>query len=271
MRKIAFLGDENRGEEILNILQSLGGENNYKCQCNNKGCFYYIDENHHIISDFIKDNLENDFKVFTIDVFHNIYKEHIESITSYRWDDNLEDIIYISHTGEENQIKNPKQTINKIDFTTENYENEVEIELGNDREIVNENGKIKIIKKKFPTSFQECCNILNIQVGGELLYDVYDENNDNQYSSHYINELLNGLDDFRKLIICRDAYWKMLGDWEPNWNDESDKYTISFKCDEIFLNNTMWYSEVLAFPTPEIRNEFYEHFKELIEKCKKFL
>ena len=44
MKKIAFLGDEHKGEEILNVLQLLGGENSYKCHCNNKGCFYYIDD-----------------------------------------------------------------------------------------------------------------------------------------------------------------------------------------------------------------------------------
>ena len=287
MRKIAFLGDENNGEEILNILQLLGGDNIYKCHCNNKGCFYYIDdENHYIISGFItQDNLEENFKLFTIEDFQKSYPhkpgEHIvfnggsvEPIVTFRWNEQLEDIIYISYSGAEKQqntVTTPKQTINKIDFTSENYENEVEIELGNDREIINENGKIKIIKKKFPTSFQECCAVLGIQVGGELFYDVYDGDDDGHYSSHYNNELLNKLDDFRRLIVCRDAYWKMLGNWEPNWEDETDKYTISLRCGKIHLNNNKWYSEVLAFPTTEIRNEFYEYFKDLIEKCKYFL
>lgn len=287
MRKIAFLGDENKGEEILNVLQLLGGENNYKCQCNNKGCFYYIDdENHYIISDFItQDNLEENFKLFTIEDFQKSYPhkpgEHIvfngglvEPIVTFRWNEQLEDIIYISYSGAEKQqitVIAQKPTINKIDFTSENYENEVEIELGNDREIVNENGKIKIIKKKFPTSFQECCEIMRICPGGEFQYDYDIDDASSKFDTKYEDALIDKLDAFRKLIICRDAYWKMLGNWEPNWENETDKYTISLKCGKIHLNNTMWYSEVLAFPTAEIRNEFYEYFKELIEKCKYLL
>lgn len=274
MKKIAFLGDEHKGEEILNVLQLLGGENSYKCHCNNKSCFYYIDdENNYIISDFITqdNNIEEKFKLFTFEEFKKNYSYVFEeNVISIWWDNGLEEIFFISSDKEKQTTYSTqkKESINKIDFTTENYENEVELELGNDREIINENGKIKIIKKKYPTSYQECCATLGIQVGGELLYDIDDNEN---YTSNYNDKLTSELDDFRKLIICRNAYWKISGDWNPNWEDETDKYTISFKCNEIFLNNTMWYSEVLAFPTPEIRNDFYEHFKDIIEKCKHFL
>ena len=59
--------------------------------------------------------------------------------------------------------------------------------------------------------------------------------------------------------------------WEPDWNDETSKFTISNKCNKIFLNNTAWYAEVLSFPTAEMRDTFYENFKDLIESCKELL
>jgi hypothetical protein len=42
------------------------------------------------------------------------------------------------------------------------------------------------------------------------------------------------LEAFRKLLICRDAYWKIAGEqleldkpWEPDWSTESEvKYVI---------------------------------------------
>ena len=49
------------------------------------------------------------------------------------------------------------------------------------------------------------------------------------------------------------------------------KFTISNKCNKIYLNNTAWYAEVLSFPTAEMRDVFYENFKDLIEQCKELL
>ena len=75
----------------------------------------------------------------------------------------------------------------------------------------------------------------------------------------------------RELLLFRDAWWKMADDWKPDWNEETDKFTISNKCNKIYLNNTAWYAEVLSFPTAEMRDAFYEDFKELINECKELL
>lgn len=85
---------------------------------------------------------------------------------------------------------------------------------------------------------------------------------------NYRKEQLNTL---QQLLIFRDAWWKMADDWKPDWNEETDKFTISNKCNKIYLNNTAWYAEVLSFPTAEMRDEFYNNFKELIEFCKELL
>ena len=60
--------------------------------------------------------------------------------------------------------------------------------------------------------------------------------------------------------------------WNPDLEDRKDKfYCIYRDGEEIVLND--WYvdNKILAFPTIEMRNTFYENFKDLIEKCKKLL
>ena len=55
----------------------------------------------------------------------------------------LEDeIIRLNHKYEEDMRAEKLRHAEEIRTLTENYENEVELELGNDREIINENGKI---------------------------------------------------------------------------------------------------------------------------------
>ena len=82
-----------------------------------------------------------------------------------------------------------------------------------------------------------------------------------------------------KLLVCREAYWKIAGEemglgksWEPRWNDSyQKKWIINFYQDEINLTNGSNVHFVLTFPTEEMRDAFYENFKEEIEQCKELL
>ena len=142
--------------------------------------------------------------------------------------------------------------------------NKLEIILG-DYEIKEENGKYYAVKKnpKYPKTYEECCDILN------------------EYSAQpnitgYKYELL---DNFRKLLICRDAYWKLAGEemglgkpWKPNWNDLCDKHTIyTVYGDEVWRDIGQTVNTILTFPTEEMRDAFYENFKDLVEECKELL
>ena len=81
------------------------------------------------------------------------------------------------------------------------------------------------------------------------------------------------------LLICRDAYWKIAGEqmglgkpWKPDWkNDEQLEYVIICRRNCIVKDTFVAKDVILAFPTPEIRDAFYENFKELIEICKELL
>jgi hypothetical protein len=60
--------------------------------------------------------------------------------------------------------------------------------------------------------------------------------------------------------------------WKPNWEDESDKFTIEYFYNNIDTDTLRTYeSHMFAFPTAEMRDAFYENFKEEIEECKELL
>ena len=120
-------------------------------------------------------------------------------------------------------------------------------------------------KPQYPKTYEECCKILGI------------EDRENGYCG-YEYELLG---EFQKLYICRDAYWKIAGEqmgldkpWKPDWgeNDGGYRYCIRNQSNKIVLSNE-WLGEnyILSFPTAEMRDAFYENFKELIDKCKELL
>ena len=83
-----------------------------------------------------------------------------------------------------------------------------------------------------------------------------------------------------QLLVCRNAYWKIAGKqmgldapWEPDWKKNDKKYIISVFEDAViyFENETFNRNTILAFPTAEMRDAFYENFKELIKQCKELL
>lgn len=145
-----------------------------------------------------------------------------------------------------------------------------------------ENGNVinatKIVlekKNKYPKTYEECYKVLGIPIhGGIALVGNW------CMEDGYIVQHLETLRALSKLFICRDAYWKIAGEemglgkpWKPDWTDqESPKYCITSSKDQVeafkryYIMNT-----ILAFPTEEMRNAFYENFKELIESYKELL
>ena len=119
-------------------------------------------------------------------------------------------------------------------------------------------------KKEYPKTYEKCWY--------ELKHDI---NHDKVEG--YKSDILSA---FQKLLICRDAYWKIAGDemglgkpWE---------LSIGTPIYYIYYNRTVGtikndYADdiqgniILAFPTKEMRDAFYENFKELIEIVKELL
>lgn len=123
-------------------------------------------------------------------------------------------------------------------------------------------------KPKYPKTYEECCDVLvNHDRYREILVSIPGVS----YKSNLI-------ETFTKLLICRDAYWKIAGEqmglgkpWEPDWKDSNFKYCLKKMGDNIEKTSEMTISCILAFPTEEMRDAFYENFKELINECKELL
>jgi len=64
----------------------------------------------------------------------------------------------------------------------------------------------------------------------------------------------------------------MCDGWRPNWNDNNLKYGIKYSYDKFDKGwNRCSMSMILTFPTPEIRDKFFETYRDLIEEAKMFL
>ena len=130
-------------------------------------------------------------------------------------------------------------------------------------QFVDENGKIinaqKIVlekkEKKYPKTYKECCEVL-------------DWNHRDYDRVGYESELLC---KFQVLLLCRDAYWKIAGDWRPEFRFGKKKYCIMTKDNKVISATVEETNRILAFPTEEMRDAFYENFKSEIEICKELL
>ena len=117
-------------------------------------------------------------------------------------------------------------------------------------------------KPTYPKTIEECVKLLGVDFRLDM--------------DSYKRKLMA---NFYRLILCRDAYWKIAGEemglgkpWEPDWKHGKDKfYCICTTEGEIVLGE--WYidNKILAFPTEKMRDAFYGNFKDLIEQCKELL
>lgn len=71
-----------------------------------------------------------------------------------------------------------------------------------------------------------------------------------------------------QLIQLRDCY---NGEWKPDWKDNSFKYVIYTYYDEIIDDRNVSNNAILTFKTEELRDEFLNNFRKLIEKAKPLL
>jgi hypothetical protein len=277
-KNIAFKGHPQRGGEIINILKMLGGINKWDYLADSTLCVYYI--NCKGIINYNSYNEGYNLEIFTIEDFIKkypykvgdkvIYDGEIQRISEMKWDCNLNKVIYTMNTvcgigihecydvswirpyKEENVIKETP-----IDFVKES-DDKYRIVLNHQFDMVVDEGEYYAIKRKpkYPKIISECFNSLEDDelVNNKLLYA------------------------FRDLINARNAYWKIAGNqmglgkpWKPDWKDCSEsKYCIYISESEIKTGVFHYDTQILAFPTMEMCEEFLKNFGYIIEKCKDF-
>jgi hypothetical protein len=296
MKNIAIEGHTTRGKEVIEILEMLGGDNtnHYTGTCIDR--IYFVNGNRDIDSYRIN-SFSYNFQIFILEEFLKKYPYKVgdmvrvpeyESevcIDDMRWNgdeiqysvsaDETESLFEWYSVGELNKCNEPhKEEIaeEKIyiklapDLKVEGRKFGYKIPNGYEFECVRENEIIlKPINSQYPKTYCECCDVL--QVG--FIYELKELTKDEAKL----------MDCFISLKRCRDAYWKIAGEemglgkpWKPDWTNPSErKYCIVNTEEKV----TKWVQKttkkILAFPTEEMRDIFYENFKDLIEECKELL
>lgn len=141
---------------------------------------------------------------------------------------------------------------------------------GNLKEIALQAFKEEELVYKFPKTWDEFIENKspNLRCFNALTQAFYSCFKDEEEADAYIA--------FGKLIQLRDEYWRIDGDWKPTYLNNvirlskideyyCEKYHIIHPFD---TNGTICW--ILTFRTDEIRDEFYNNFKDLIEKAKMF-
>lgn len=288
--KLAIKGHPTRGKEVIEILEMLGGENFLKHDGSYTKSYYYIDNNL-ICCYYGRPNsksytLEEFFEKFPYKVGDKVIA-YIEgclaqfTIQDMRWNHESNKVEYkicsswldtslILPYKEETKTMEGVYAYNEINCEHQEFGDKVKIRLGNDYEIKVEDKITYIIKKqsnKYPKTYEECCKVLKIQTdGGIALVGKWCMEDD------YIPQHLEILRTFSKLLICRDAYWKIAGNWEPTWScNDNCKYGICVERNHTMRCTRLKSNTILIFPTEEMRDVFNDNFKDLIEECKELL
>ena len=287
MAYLAIKGHATRGNEIIEILKMLGCNNNGACTGSDTNKMYTFDGS---VIDYVGlDNRGRNFKIFTLEEFlekfpykvgDEISVPECESkvrICNIEWSGY--DIQYYTnekeyYSAEElNKYNQPEESkkharvplavFDRIRFGEEPWNADlVELILGNDYEVIVKNGRTIVARKQpqYPKELKECSQILGYNTSYTLPINY-------EHRGFVIRSL-------QWLLICRDAYWIHAGDWEEKRKEKSMHYVIYSTLSGKVVKDTKpncIANYLLDFPTEEMRDAFYDNFKDLIEECEELL
>lgn len=304
MAKLAIKGHKERGNEVIALLEMLGGKNRVELFGDQDSDSYWMACDDTIHCGYVKSG--SDYKIFTLEEFEKEFPYKvgdkvdcrmfgIRSVTSMYWNCSIDQILY-SVKNEENECDvmiacakdlrpyNPEPVETSPDkakapsLEGQDYSEgrcSYKIPEGFEFEKV-ENDEIilKPKKKVLPKTYKECCEVLGIDhnlyldlnhgdISGEYKPNVYTQNVVYLFNKLYM------------VLICRDAYWKLADDWSFNigGNSQETVYAITIYGTGILRDfyHALNCNRILVFPTEDMRDVFYENFKDLINECKELL
>lgn len=296
---LAIKGDAERGNEVIGVLKMFGGKEctipSLRLNGTDTSHVYFITHNENAITTMpLAEAVKNtSIRVYGIGAFLGAYPfkvGDVVAIPEYESDVRIVDMYwdgfevqYVVYRNDEKETYTAKELLDLnadivddasttlgnnycqagkiagVCFNKENYENEVELHLGN-YEIVNRNGKTYAVLKEptYPVTFESCLAVLGFKE-----YDF--KLNGLPYAYREVERLA-------RIIACRDAYWKITDNWHPDWtNNNQKKYTIMFYQDQLTKGSGPNKNCILSFPTEELRDKFYDNFYPMITECKHLL
>ena len=146
---------------------------------------------------------------------------------------------------------------------------EIDKEQSTERQIV-----LRKIENKSARSWKEYCEkmkgknsyfynnairrIVDSQFGSEPVLSEFEDMED-----------VETLEAFSKLLRLRKDW---VGEWKPDWtNEDQTKFTIISAENEISKGEHYKVGSSMSFPTEEMRDEFFDCFKDLLETAKPLL
>lgn len=250
--KLGIKGHETRGDEIIKILEMLGGKNHHEMSGGiYDKYFYYIDDEYKDISySYIGPYEIKGYEIFSLEDFLEKFPykvgdkvnvwvnyDHFSGpraeleeaeIKSMRWNSARCQIAYkMKDINREFYIEDIKGKID--DKTTKDMEekkinqmslancdlDEVEIVLGDRFKLKIIDGKYYAVRKKptYPKTYEECWKVFDLKHNLSLWWNAYDAHFG--IVSKLPKELLGikeNIESLSKLLVCRNVYWKLYGE-----------------------------------------------------------
>lgn len=293
MAELAIKGHKTRGKEVIALLEMLGGKNESLIPYDGRDTdsFYRITDDSCVVSSrFCPSKKGVKYQTYTLEVFEKEFPYKVGDevrlgvpdevrITNMYWDSCSDQVIYEAlsvNGGREYDNLHAKQLSPCKEQTSPDKAKAPALE-GQDYsegrcsykipegfefdKVENDEIILKPKKKEFPKTYEECCEVIGIS-----RHDV-----EIDLPQPYQQNMFN----LFKLLICRDAYWKLADDWS---------FKIGGNSQEVVYGITIWGTGImkdfyhklncnliLVFPTEEMRDAFYEKFRDLIDECKELL
>ena len=300
MSRLVLKGHATRGKEVINLLEMLGA-NRLGYKDTFVGFYYYIECG----AIHSSDEYPTYATIFTLEEFLEKYPfkvgdkvkawvngySGVFNIQDITWDSIAKAVKYRIHDywhSVENLQPLKEETMEDKDMSEHTSEinlnhpcfdgcDKIELIIPDNWKFEQRGNKMFGVRKypRYPKTYQECCDILRIETNRTIEHDnclgyrnitLYDIN------------LLTQLRYFRKLLICRDAYWKIAGEqmgldkpWKPEWTIYKHKFCLGTDKDKVIEECVTTGNRILAFPTKEMRDAFYDAFEELINEVKELL
>lgn len=276
-KKLAIRGDHFKKDDIIKLLEELGGTNTSNLDGSDPGAYYYIGggSEGEILSSRGSGRILG-IECFTLDEFLEkypfrvgdevLYDDNIVEICGMLWQ--FGDILYyfyyngVLRCGSKDSFK-PKEMIEGLIWSAPKDTESLMIDIPRGYEFAGiDDDKQQVVFTKiqpnYPKTYEECCEILGYEP-------------DMHTVTGYNAELI---ENFQTLKLCRDAYWKIAGDWMPI-------------TDQAIVNPTTYHvlpdgsvslcccsssnKKLLLFPTEDMAIAFSKNFKNLIDSCQDLL
>ena len=285
--KIAIQGHPTRGKEIIQILESLGGEN-IASFIGVTDFWYYIDSDGHIRNDYQIVLINAGFKIYTLEEFEKEFPFKVgDKVIHKEFNDFFEVISFNPGSSYPYKIKGV------CEFSTKSYvltkwqpkmkeERFVTLSFKKAKEWYKKGGELKEIAlqayskeeltkvelpktweefcKNYPTKNGECYidSCCDIAMTGECIEGRDIEMDKNVCPSRKSAKAHLAMIQLEQL---RNCWWN---GWEPEWSNYK-KYIIKWDKNDLIVFTAKNIHAFLVFPTREMAEEFLKCFKDLIE------